>query len=86
MEEYIVGQTKSMADYHIPTSMDMPEIISIIVEDEEPTGPYGAKGVGEPSLIPTAPAIMNAIANALGKRAYRLPAKPEHIRKIVKEG
>lgn len=86
MEEYIPGLTKSMADYHIPTSMDMPKVVSIIVEDEEPTGPYGAKGVGEPSLIPTAPAIINAIADALGKRPYSLPAKPEIIRRIVKEG
>ena len=84
MEEYIPGQTKSMADYHIPTSLDAPEVIPIIVEDEEPTGPYGAKGVGEPSLIPTAPAILNAIADALGKRVYGLPAKPEKIRKTLK--
>ncbi len=86
MEEYLPGQTKSMADYHIPTSLDVPEVIPIIIEDEEPTGPYGAKGVGEPSLIPTAPAILNAIADALGKRVYGLPAKPEKIRKTLKEG
>ncbi len=83
MEEFIPGKTASMGDYHIPTSLDMPEIIPLIVEDEEPTGPYGAKGVGEPALIPTAPAILNAVADALGERIYRLPANPERVRKAA---
>jgi nicotinate dehydrogenase large molybdopterin subunit len=83
MEEFIPGKTASMGDYHIPTSLDMPEIIPLIVEDQEPTGPYGAKGVGEPALIPTAPAILNAIADALGERIFRLPAHPERVRETV---
>jgi CO/xanthine dehydrogenase Mo-binding subunit len=83
MEEFIPGKTASMGDYHIPTSLDMPEIISLLVEDEEPTGPYGAKGVGEPALIPTAPAILNALADALGERIFRLPAHPERVRKAA---
>lgn len=83
MEEFIPGKTASMGDYHIPTSLDMPEIIPLIVEDEEPTGPYGAKGVGEPALIPTAPAILNAIADALGERIFRLPAHPERVREAA---
>ena len=80
MEEYIPGKTSSMADYHIPTSMDMPEIIPIIIEELEPTGPFGAKGVGEPSLIPTAAAVLNGIASALGERVYNLPANLERVR------
>jgi len=80
MEEFIPGKTASMGEYHIPTSLDMPEIIPIMVEDQEPTGPFGAKGVGEPALIPTAPAILNAIADALGERIFRLPAHPERVR------
>jgi len=84
MEEFIPGKTASMGDYRIPTSLDMPEILPIIVEDQEPTGPYGAKGVGEPALIPTAPAILNAIADALGERIFRLPAHPERVREVVR--
>jgi nicotinate dehydrogenase large molybdopterin subunit len=83
MEEFIPGKTESMGDYHIPTSLDMPEIVPLIVEDQEPTGPYGAKGVGEPALIPTAPAILNAIADALGEPIFRLPACPERVRQAV---
>ncbi len=79
MEEFTPGQTISMKDYHIPTCADVPEIIPIIVESSEPTGPFGAKGVGEPALIPTAPAILNALADALGQRIYRLPANLERV-------
>jgi CO/xanthine dehydrogenase Mo-binding subunit len=79
MEEFISGKTETMKDYHIPSLADMPEVIPIIVEDPEPTGPYGAKGVGEPALIPTAPAVLNAVANALGVRIYDLPASLERV-------
>ena len=79
MEEYIPGKTVSFKDYHIPCSVDVPNIVVKIIEDPEPTGPYGAKGVGEPALIPTAPAILNAIANALGQTIYHLPANLERV-------
>lgn len=67
------------AEYLLPMSLDTPEIHSIIVEDPEFTGPFGAKGVGEPALIPTAAAIANAISNALGIKFYELPITPEKI-------
>ncbi len=79
MEEYVPAETESMKDYFIPTCRDMPEVVPIIVESEEPTGPYGAKGVGEPALIPTAPAVMNAVCNALGERVYTLPGNLERV-------
>ena len=79
MEEFVPGQTLSFKDYLIPTCADMPEIVPIIVESPEPSGPFGSKGVGEPALIPTAPAIINALADALGGRIYQLPANLERV-------
>ncbi|MFO7600587.1 MAG: xanthine dehydrogenase family protein molybdopterin-binding subunit [Candidatus Desulfacyla sp.] len=79
MEEYVPGKTQSMNDYDIPTCSDMPEVVPIIVESREPTGPYGAKGVGEPALIPTAPAVLNAVSDALGERIYTLPGSLERV-------
>jgi CO/xanthine dehydrogenase Mo-binding subunit len=85
MEEYIPGETESFVNYLIPTMKDIPEVIPILVEDREPTGPFGAKGVGEPALIPTAPAILNAIADAMGERIYQLPANLERVMEAVRQ-
>lgn len=71
--------TTNLDKFLIPTACDAPEITSIIVEEEEPKGPYGAKGVGEPALIPTAAAIINAIYDAIGVRIYDLPANLERV-------
>jgi len=86
MEEFVPEKTTSFVDYLIPTSKDVPEVIPIIVEDGEPTGPFGAKGVGEPALIPSAPAILNAIADAIGQRIYQLPANLERVLEAVRKG
>jgi len=86
MEEFVPGETTSFVNYLIPTSKDIPEVVPILVEDTEPTGPFGAKGVGEPALIPTAPAILNAIADAVGERIYHLPANLERVREAVQKG
>jgi CO/xanthine dehydrogenase Mo-binding subunit len=83
MEAFIPGETDSFVNYLIPTLKDAPEVIPILVEHREPTGPFGAKGVGEPALIPTAPAILNAIADAIGERIYDLPANLERVREAT---
>ena len=66
-------------EYLIPTSMDVPKIKAIIVENEDALGPFGAKSIGEPSNELAAPAIINAIYNATGKRIYELPANLERV-------
>jgi CO/xanthine dehydrogenase Mo-binding subunit/aerobic-type carbon monoxide dehydrogenase small subunit (CoxS/CutS family) len=83
MEEYIPGRTENLHDYLIPTIGDLPPIEVILVEDPEPTGPYGAKGIGEHSLIPTAPAILGAIEHAAGIRMEQLPATPDRVRAAI---
>jgi CO/xanthine dehydrogenase Mo-binding subunit len=77
--------TSSLSNYLIPTTVDMPEIEVIIVDNYDPTGPFGAKGVGEPTLVPTAAAILNAIYDAVGVRLYSLPATPEKVLKALRE-
>jgi aldehyde oxidoreductase len=79
MEEYHAGRTDNLHDYLIPTIGDVPPIECILVEDAEPAGPFGAKGVGEPALIPTAPAILGAIRDATGVRIDRVPATPARV-------
>jgi CO/xanthine dehydrogenase Mo-binding subunit/aerobic-type carbon monoxide dehydrogenase small subunit (CoxS/CutS family) len=80
MEEYHAGRTENLHDYLVPTIGDVPPIEVILVEDPEPLGPHGAKGVGEPALIPTAPAIFNAIHHATRVRLRHAPATPDRIR------
>ncbi len=84
MEEYLPGRTENLHDYLIPTIGDVPEIECLLIEDPEPLGPYGAKGIGEPALIPTAPAILNAIHHATGIRLRRIPATPDRVRAALK--
>jgi aldehyde oxidoreductase len=79
MEEYIPGRTENLHDYLIPTFGDMPRIEVRIIEDAEPEGPYGAKGIGEPALVPTPPAITGAIRHATGVTMRHLPALPHRI-------
>ncbi|MGQ3356677.1 MAG: molybdopterin-dependent oxidoreductase [Phreatobacter sp.] len=79
MEEYLPGRTENLHDYLIPTAGDMPEITIHLVEDTEPEGPYGAKGVGEPALVATAPAILGAIRHAVGVRMTEVPVLPHRL-------
>ncbi|MGD9880720.1 MAG: molybdopterin-dependent oxidoreductase [Reyranella sp.] len=83
MEEYIPGRTENLHDYLVPTIGDVPEIECILIEDPEPLGPSGAKGVGEPGLVPTAPAILGAIRHATGVRMTRVPVLPHRLRETI---
>src|SRR6185369_17971624 len=84
MEEYHAGRTDNLHDYLIPTAGDVPPIEIHLIEDAEALGPYGAKGVGEPALIATAPAILSAIHHAAGIRLRRIPATPDRVRAALK--
>ena len=83
MEEYLPGRTENLHDYLIPTIGDVPQIECILVEDREPLGPSGAKGIGEPALVPTAPAILGAVHQATGVRAKRVPLLPHRLREAI---
>jgi CO/xanthine dehydrogenase Mo-binding subunit len=85
MEEYIPGRTENLHDYLIPTIGDVPPIETILVEVPDPEGPFGAKGLGEHVLIPTAPAILNAIRHATGVTVSKVPATPSRILAAIKE-
>lgn len=81
------GEIKNnrLSKYLIPTSLDTIDFKKIIVEDEESSAPFGAKGIGEPVMVYVAPAILNAISSASGIRVKKLPATPDNIIKNIKE-
>ncbi len=83
MEEFHPGRGENLHDYLIPSAGDMPPVESILIEDPSSAGPYGAKGIGEHSMIPTAPAIFNAIYDATGVRVHRAPATPDRVRAAI---
>ncbi len=73
-----------LAEYKIPTALDMPSVETIIVESDEPNGPFGAKEVGEGAIMPTIPAILNAVYDATGARIFELPLTPERVYMALK--
>lgn len=85
MEEFHPGRGENLHDYLIPSAGDVPPIESILVEEASPAGPFGAKGIGEQALIPTAPAILNAIYDATGARIRRAPATPDRVLTAIRE-
>jgi CO/xanthine dehydrogenase Mo-binding subunit len=90
MEEYVVEQgitrTASLSEYLIPTAVDFPTTEVILLESGSGVGPFGAKGIGEPSLTPAAPAVANAVADALGVRVFSLPLTREKVLKAADAG
>lgn len=85
MEEFIPGRTENLHDYLIPTFGDMPHIDIKLIEDPEAHGPFGAKGIGEPALIPTAPAILGAIRHATGVTIRHVPVLPHRLWAALRE-
>ncbi len=88
-EEFVVEKglfkTRTYGDCGIPTIEEMPAIEVIIVEDPEPLGPFGAKGISEIATVPATPAILNALYDALGKRFYSIPVKPETVLRLLRQ-
>ncbi len=79
-----ITMTPSFSEYLLPTSMDVPDVETILLESGDGVGPFGAKGVGEPSVCSVAPAIVNAVFDAIGVRIYDLPLTPEKIVRAIK--
>src|SRR5215468_425643 len=89
MEDYRLSEgrtsTSGFAKYILPTALDVPQVTSVILEDRDPIGPLGVKGIGEPAMVPTIPAITNAIYDAVGVRITSLPASPEKVLEGIRE-
>ncbi len=87
IEEVILNQghtlTPSLAEYLIPTAVDAPDVQTIMIESGGGVGPFGAKGLGEPSCVSVAPAFANAVCDAIGVRIYDLPLTPEKILRAI---
>ncbi|MGC1453426.1 MAG: molybdopterin cofactor-binding domain-containing protein [Candidatus Sulfotelmatobacter sp.] len=83
MEEFFPGKGENLHDYLIPSAGDIPPVESILIENASSIGPFGAKGIGEQVVIPTAPAILNAIHAAIGVRMHKIPATPDRVRAAI---
>src|SRR5437588_2959978 len=81
----LVHKFPSMLEYKSPTSLDMPEVVTELVEDPDPRGPFGAKEVGQGPLLPIMPAVANAVYDAVGVRIDEVPITPEKIMKALAE-
>lgn len=79
LEEYIPGKSTGFENYILPMVLSIPEMEVILVEVPSYYGPHGAKGLGEAAMLPTAPAIVNAISRAIGHRVRQIPATPERV-------
>jgi CO/xanthine dehydrogenase Mo-binding subunit len=84
-EEYLPGQTSGLTQYLVPMAGSLPEIQAILVEVPSRLGPYGVKGLGEAAMLPSTPAIINALSRAVGSRIRSIPATPERILSVIKK-
>jgi aldehyde oxidoreductase len=84
MEELVPGRSLGFSTYMIPTARSVPEIRVRLVETPSRYGPFGAKGLGEAAMLPTAPALVNAISRAVGARVRRLPATSERVLEAIR--
>jgi CO/xanthine dehydrogenase Mo-binding subunit len=89
MEEVImhdgVMENDSFKNYVLPSIKDCPKMELIIVEYPNTLGPFGAKGIGEPPTVPTAPAIRNALCNALGIKLNKIPFTPQRVIEALRQ-
>jgi hypothetical protein len=81
----LVHKFPSMLEYKSPTSLDMPEVITELIEEPDPRGPFGAKEVGQGPLLPIMPAVANAVYDAVGVRIDEVPITPEKIMRALAE-
>jgi 4-hydroxybenzoyl-CoA reductase subunit alpha len=81
----LVHKFPSILEYKSPTSLDMPEVVTELVEEPDPRGPFGAKEVGQGPLLPIMPAVANAVYDAVGVRIDEVPITPEKIVKALAE-
>ena len=80
-----IHKARSFRQLGVPIIDETPEYQVLIVDDPEPTGPYGAKGISEVATVPITPAILNAIYDAVGVRIYTLPATPARIKEALEK-
>ncbi len=82
----LVHKIPSMLEYKSPTTMEMPEVETFLIEDPDPNGPFGAKEAGQGPLLPVIPAVANAVFDAVGVRIDEVPITPEKILRALREG
>jgi hypothetical protein len=80
-----VHKFPSLLEYKSPTALDMPEVITELIEDPDPRGPFGAKEVGQGPLLPVMPALANAVHDAVGVRIDEVPITPEKVLEALGE-
>jgi 4-hydroxybenzoyl-CoA reductase subunit alpha len=82
---HVVHKIPSLLEYKSPTTLEMCDVVTYIIEDPDPNGPYGAKEVGQGPLLPVMPAVANAVYDAVGVRIDEIPITPEKVLKALKK-